>query len=383
MELPAALEPYRRRVIWCNYPLIWDARKHNGFGGYAKPPISPRTLRLAHTDNPETLGTYDEAAARIGQYINYNGQRVKLEGVGVSLTLSGLLAVDLDSVARLTPETPGQHGRATVEAVEIMKLFNTYAEVSPSGDGLHLLFLGTLPAEIPAKVKKGKRDIKGGTAAEYGVMSAGYVTISGDIVGNYNEIGERTAQLAEFCRKYLAEDPKEPSGEDQAHKPEEQRPARPTKQPKGRGLYTWERWQQEADGLNDHELMERIYKTPRIGQHIRALYGGDMSKYNNDHSMADLNLCGYLWGFTHDRARTERLFKESALYRDKGKSRNYMAWLLNRAERDGWQFIGTINPTPEERREYAQAKEAEEKEALRKRMEARRPSGSGNQGGSK
>lgn len=386
MELPATFAPYRNRRLWCCYPMIWDEKKHHGFGGYGKPPINPHNGFMASTDDPETLGTYEEAVARVGQYINYNGQPLEIKGVGISLTLSGLVALDLDSVARLTPETPGEQGRATPEAVAILRHFNSYTEISPSGDGLHIFMAATLPADLLRKKTKNRRDIRGGHAAEYELMSSGYMTISGNVAGKYDTIRDCTAELEEFCRKFLADDPAEADGQPAAD-PAKKKPPRKTEPPKGQGLYTWERWQEEVERLTDPELMERIYKTPRVGQKVRDLYeGGDISNYNNDHSYADLTLCGYLWGFTHDRGRTERLFRASALYRAKGKSRNYIPWLLKRAEADGWQFIGAIEPTPEERKAYAQAKEAEEKARFdgvaRKYADAwRRSSGSGHQGG--
>ena len=366
MDLPETFEPYRTRRVWCCYPLIWDPKRHNGFGGYAKPPISPHSLEYASTDDPETLGTYDEAAARVGQYINYYGQHVELKGVGLSLTLSGLVAVDLDSVAILTPDTPGQRGRMTEEAGEVIALLDTYTELSPSGNGLHLFLSGTLPDGAP-KLRKGKRDIKGGTAAEYQIMTAGYVTLSGDIIGNHDRIEDRTAPLAEFCRKYLAADPAEPDGVPAANPAPKQQPKpRPAT---GNNFFSWERWKAEADDLSDAELLNRIYSTPRIGGKVRALYeAGDISAYSNDHSYADLQLCCYLYGFTHDRARTESLFKASALYRKTGKSASYLSWLSKRAEAANWQFIGTIKgePTADDRREYAQGKEREELARLRK-----------------
>ena len=131
--------------------------------------------------------------------------------------------------------------------------------------------------------------------------------------------------------------------------------------------FTYKRWLEEVRRLNDQELLERIYASGKIGARVRELYGGDTSAYSGDHSRADQALCSYLLSFTDDRARTERLFRSSALYRSSGKSREYIARTLNKAEKERVELVGHIEFTKEEKKAYAQRKEAEERkrDALR------------------
>ena len=67
MTLPAQLAQLKERKIWLCYPMIWNEAKHNGVGGYDKPPVNPYTLYNGSSDNPESLATYEEAAAQIGK----------------------------------------------------------------------------------------------------------------------------------------------------------------------------------------------------------------------------------------------------------------------------------------------------------------------------
>ncbi|HEX7361371.1 MAG TPA: hypothetical protein VF283_12845, partial [Bryobacteraceae bacterium] len=69
--------------------------------------------------------------------------------------------------------------------------------------------------------------------------------------------------------------------------------------------------------LSDEELMERA-KSARNGDRFRRLWEGDISDYDNDHSRADLALCGILAFWCRgDIARIDRLFRSSGLMRDK------------------------------------------------------------------
>ena len=88
-----------------------------------------------------------------------------------------------------------------------------------------------------------------------------------------------------------------------------------------------------------------------------------MSAYSNDHSRADQALVTYLYGFTSDRALTERLFRSSSLYRASGKSRNYLERTLNKASTECKQLVGHIVFTDAEKKAYAQQKEKEERAA--------------------
>ena len=122
---------------------------------------------------------------------------------------------------------------------------------------------------------------------------------------------------------------------------------------------SYRRWLDEARGLSDAELLRRIYSAVRIGARVRELYAGDTSAYDGDHSRADQALCSYLYSFTDDRARTERLFRASALYRSSGKSRDYIARTLNKAEKERVELVGHVEFTKDEKRAYAKKKEAE------------------------
>ena len=357
MTLPKQLEPLRALRVWVCYPMIYNAKKHNGVGGYDKPPINPYTLRNGYTDREESLATYDEAAAQIGKTakLNVKGYEELVEtpvvGVGIAFGGTGLAGIDLDNVVE--KRESGKGYKATDEALEIMKALQTYTEISPSGNGVHLLFWGSLPKEVK-KLAKPKLDVWNTQKAEYQLFDSGYMTLSGNVVAG--ELRECTESVAEVYEKYFREVAP-------IDAPSTQRPTTAGSLPvvSTDTGYQRRRWLYEVRRLSDKELLESIFASGAIGAKVRALYDGDISGHNDNHSEADLALCAYLFGFTGDRALTERLFRASRLYRSTGKSRSYLEHTLTRAERDSVELVGHIEYTREEKRAYARMKEAEEK----------------------
>lgn len=363
MNLPKELETLRERRVWICYPMIWNETKHNGVGGYDKPPVNPYTLYNGSTDKAESLATFDDAVAQIGKTakVRVKGYDDVVEtpvvGVGIALGGTGICGVDLDNV--FTRET-GKN-TMTKEALTLLKLLDTYTEVSPSGNGLHALFFGSLPANAK-KIAKPKRDVWNTEKAEYQLFDSGYLTVSGDSFGL--ELAERTAQIHAVYELFFRETEQrtETQGAPPATTTENHDEPTPAAKPASSVVsVSYRRWLDEARGLSDAELLRRIYSAGRIGARVRDLYAGDTSAYDGDHSRADQALCSYLYSFTDDRARTERLFRASALYRSSGKSRDYIARTLNKAEKERVELVGHVEFTKDEKRAYAKKKEAEEK----------------------
>ena len=355
MNLPKELESLARKKVWVCYPLIWNPKKHNGVGGYDKPPINPRTLWNAYTNDPDTLGTFEEAAARIGQTarVRVKGHdgavTCKVEGVGIALSGTGLVGLDYDNVANESTR------RMTRDAFRIMSTLQSYTELSPSGLGLHTVFYGVIPDNVK-RVASGQPDIFGTRKGEFQIFDSGYITITGKTVGGYglrNGMGEMMELFREFFPVI--------------HETEDPAPAAPSEPARHHATdpadkYT--RWLEEAGALSDGDLLERIYKSGGLGQKVKRLFSGDLSDYGNDQSRADQALCTYLYGFTKDRERTKRLFISSDLYREpgrkSGKSKNYLTLTLNKAEHRSLNLTGFIEYTADERREYAKQKQADE-----------------------
>ena len=264
----------------------------------AKTPINPATGQNAKPNDPATWGTLEAAQAAVSRF--------GLRGVGVLLG-DGLCGIDIDHCR--DPDT----GVLSDMAREIIDGMQTYAEESPSGTGVHLLFTGQKPAGACRKSSIGLEMYDGGR----------YFTVTGKALNDL-AIEERTAQCAAVHAKYLA-------------KPEA--PWVPA--PAG----VW----QKVD-RSDEELL-RTACAARDGERFAALYAGDWQAYYNSHSEADLSFCNLLaFWFGADVERMDHVFRTSGLMRPKWDERRgaktYGRWTLERAVSD-CQEVYTPSPEPD------------------------------------
>lgn len=142
-KLPEILAELESITQWVNFIRIWNPEKHDGTGGYDKPPINPRTLWSGSTRNAAQWTDYKTAAANIGKTAHHRDQKhldpdgqpllveQAVEGCGLVLA-SGYCGVDFDDVI-------DDRGNVAPWALEIVERLDTYTEISPSGHGLHSL----------------------------------------------------------------------------------------------------------------------------------------------------------------------------------------------------------------------------------------------------
>ena len=111
MRIPEALEPLRDESVW----VAWNDEDGR------KVPKSPSGGN-ARSNDPSTWGTYAEASAAVAR----NGY----SGVGIMLT-DGYIGIDLDGVV--------EDGVIADWAKGIIDGFGSYTEISPSGNGVHII----------------------------------------------------------------------------------------------------------------------------------------------------------------------------------------------------------------------------------------------------
>jgi hypothetical protein len=152
----SAMEYLRSRHQW----VAWKYKQRSKGGKPTKPPVNPHTGRAAKVSDPSTWGTWQQATERCAA----DG----LAGVGYVLTADdGLAGGDLDHVRNAV------NGEIQDWAQAIVDMAETYIEVSPSGTGLRILWLG----KPDAAVKNDTQQVE-----IYG--EGRYLTITGDRLEN-------------------------------------------------------------------------------------------------------------------------------------------------------------------------------------------------------
>lgn len=259
--VPSDLKRWDQWVVW---------RYLDRGGKKTKPPYCPATGALASVDDPRTWGTFEAAtrALESGQY------------AGVSYILmrwDPFCGIDLDHVV--------EDGKIAPWARAIVDHFASYTECSPSGAGLHIWIRAKLPGERRRNEQVELYDERRS------------LTVTGaHLEGTPNRIEARQEELERF---YWHLFPPEAKRQISPHQP-----------------------QTPAD-LSDADLLTRALGA-RNGHRFARLWSGDTRDYNEDKSRADLALCGMLAYWTNgDAERTDRLFRQSGLMRDKWDQRHY------------------------------------------------------------
>lgn len=264
-----------------DFQLEWTStRKENGAVAdkWQKRPTSPHTGLFCSHSQPKHWGAFDDAARR------YQSDR-RQDGLGfVVAHEAAIVGVDFDHCILLD-------GSIRAWVLELIKRFDSYAETSPSGDGIHMLVHTSL--RLPKGVRDDARGIEVYPANRF-------LTLTG-LRGKSRPraIRDATDWLTEFYQEYAAPDPVET-----------QRIYRSLDTAGAPDAY---------DLIEDQRVITRAL-TARNGAKFHKLFDrGDTSDYQSGgHSSADYALLEMLAFWTNrDAVQMKRLFERSALVRPK------------------------------------------------------------------
>jgi len=286
MNIPEELKELDQWVCW---------KKSLGPDGKLKKiPYDPKTGEFAKANIPGTWADYETAAAAANNY----------DGIGFEFLEGGnIFGIDLDHVI--------ENGVINPVALEIIDTMDSYTEISPSGNGVHIIAKGTIPS------KDRRKDF-------IEMYSDGrYFTVTGNVYNGHNKLNERTAEAAAIHAKYL-------SRQDTATAP-----------------------QNATMPISDKEVLQKAMNS-KASTRFNRLWNGDISLYNNDHSAADLALINDLGYWTnYNAAQMDRLFRQSGLYRDKWDEvhgqETYGQMTINRALQTAGKRTYAQTPPPAEK----------------------------------
>ncbi|NLP62093.1 AAA family ATPase [Paraburkholderia sacchari] len=257
--IPASLKQLPNWVMW-----RWEEVN----GRWTKPPYQVNGRNNAKTNNPETWGTFDAVslAYRDGSF----------DGVGLVIR-GDMIGIDLDHVIH--------DGQIEPWAQEIIDKFHgTYIEISPSGDGFHILTRGTIP-------RNGKFGPENRLEC-YSKDGSRYFTVTGHMFGAGMEITEQQNSVDWLFETF---DKREAS----SGKAEPASSASP----------------KTLDSRQSSKaIIDRASKAKNGDKFRRLFEDGDISNYAS-HSEADLGLATMLSYWVDDADQIDDIFRQSALYR--------------------------------------------------------------------
>lgn len=247
-NIPADLKGLKQWVCWV---------------GKDKIPKNAYTGKNAQSNNPDTWADFDTAVAACSKY--------NFDGVGFMFA-NGYFGVDLD------------HCIDNVDFCdEFVETLQSYAEISKSGTGIHIICRGVLPSG--ARRKNGVEMYSSGR----------YFICTGNIYNEkYRNVVDCTESVKVLHSKYL------PSETPRAEK------ALPV------ASYI---------SMDDQEVVDKA-RNCKSGYLFTMLYQGEWQGVYSSQSEADLALCNMLAFWTQkDPAQMDRIFRSSGLMRPKWEER--------------------------------------------------------------
>lgn len=258
------------RGRWC----VWRYEQRAGRDKPTKCPYNPRTGGGAMSNNPGTFTGYQEAVNAL--------ERGGYDGLGVGV-FDGLCAVDIDHCV-------AEDGTPSPLAVDIVSTMESYAETSPSGQGIRIFFKAA--GFTYDKSRYYTMNAKQGLEIYVSGATNKFLTVTGNSepwAGPF-PICERAEALQTILDRYMV------------------RPARTTPEAT--------RAPQASLDLSDAEIIAKAHSA-RNGAAFAVLWNGDTSGYGS-HSEADMALCNTLAFWTGCNAgQMDRLFRSSGLMREK------------------------------------------------------------------
>lgn len=258
-HIPQELKALPNWVCWQAVP---DPKAHSGV---SKKPVNPRTGGFAQSNNLSTWADFDTAVR----------ESERFSGVGFMFGECDYFGVDIDDRGEILRQY--LNGDTDNIFGEFINTLQSYAELSQSQNGIHIICRGKLPP--------GRRNSKKNRVEMYD--NGRFFVMTGDICAEFAEIADGTESVKPLHAKYLGG----------GHEP---KPA--------------PRVTVSLDNVND---IVQTAMSAKNGAQFTALYRGDFSAYGSQ-SEADLAFCNMLAFWCGcDASKMDSIFRQSGLMREK------------------------------------------------------------------
>ncbi|WP_017174809.1 phage/plasmid primase, P4 family [Staphylococcus hominis] len=246
---------------WC----VWKFENRNG--KRTKIPFNAATGEFAKSNDKSTWSSYETA-------VNAEG----VDGIGFFFE-PPYLGIDIDDIDDDLHRFK-QGDKLDNIVSEFNEAFKSYTEVSPSGNGLHIIVKGKIPGSRRRKSNIEMYD------------SGRFFTMTGKNIGKYKDVTEVSEQVFKtIYKKYL--------------------PDNTIKYP------TTNNYQENIHNLSEIDIINEIYNSKQA-KLFDDLMKGNYEPYYTSHSEADMALANILaFWCAKDYSQMDSIFRQSNLYRDK------------------------------------------------------------------
>lgn len=277
-NIPPELRLYAQ---WC----VWRYEETDG-PKPTKVPYSARNGRLASVTDSDTWSTFDEAVHIVRAHPDW------YSGIGFVVTENDPYCfIDLDNPYELNGSGEPKHKNPQDILDRQLKVFSeleSYAERSPSGQGLHIIVKGAVPS--------GRRR----SAIEV-YSNQRYMTMTGDvyrnsvIVNHHDAVNQLWQQMGE-----------------------------------GKSAVAFYAGLEDAK-YPDEKVIEIAANASNNEKFCELFYNGNWAKYYPSQSEADFALVDILAFYSENRQQVQRLFLQSKLgQREKSRAQYRINYMLNR-----------------------------------------------------
>ena len=285
-SIPEEMKTLKNWVIW-----KYENRK-NSKGEIKKTKVPYQVNgKKAKSTNPDTWDSFENVIKTLDRFPD------KFDGVGFVFSQdSGIMGLDFDRVK------DHETGEWDPEALKEIKSLNSYTEISPSGEGVHVIVKGMVPLEPDkdGKIGTGKNNQELGREMYH---SGRFFTITGNVLSGAPRVINQAQEAVNALYYRWFKDEKPNTGS--------------KKQP-------------EKINLSDSEIID-IASRAKNSDKFKSLYNGNISGYKSQ-SEADQALCSLIAFYTQDPGQIDRIFRGSGLYRaDKWEVANYRDRTINKA----------------------------------------------------
>ena len=246
---------------WC----VWKFQERNG--KRTKIPFNAETGEFAKSNDPSTWSSYETAI---------NAENV--DGVGFFFE-PPYLGIDIDDIDDALHRY-FQGDKIDNIVAEFNEAFKSYTEISPSGNGLHIIVKGQIPGS-----RRRKNNIE--------MYDSGrFFTMTGKTIGKYKQVTEVSQRVFKtIYDKYF--------------------PDNTIQYPSSNN------YQQNIHNLSETDVINEIFNSKQA-KLFDELMKGNYEPYYTSHSEADMALANILaFWCAKDYSQMDSIFRQSNLYRDK------------------------------------------------------------------